>query len=166
MSKRRSRKSSSLIPENLIPTGSTILNCILSDNAFGGYRKGSIVNLIGDSSSGKSLLSFTAFAAVSQLPEFDEYQLYYVYAEAGQSFNVEKLFGKKTAERIILELKDKVGSIAGAVEDYTPSGGSQDLYDALTSLGYREKDLHSAVDNVPKDLPLEEQIRHVLKQIK
>jgi Holliday junction DNA helicase RuvA len=74
--------------------------------------------------------------------------------------------GKKTAERIILELKDKVGSIAGGVDDYTPTGGSQDLYDALMSLGYREKDLHTAVDQVPKDLPLEEQIRHVLKQIK
>ena len=74
--------------------------------------------------------------------------------------------GKKTAERIILELKDKVGSIGGVFDDYTSTSGSRDLYDALMALGYREKDLHSAVDNVPKDLPLEEQIRHVLKQIK
>jgi Holliday junction DNA helicase RuvA len=74
--------------------------------------------------------------------------------------------GKKTAERIILELKDKVGAISGHDSEKMPSRSSNDLYEALMSLGYKEKDLHTAIDQVPKDLSLEEQIRSVLKQIK
>ena len=57
MTSRRKKKRSSNKRENpydsLIPTGSTLLNCALADNPFGGFRKGRIVNLIGDSSAGK-----------------------------------------------------------------------------------------------------------------
>lgn len=84
----------------LIPTGSTLLNLACSDTADGGWGVGKMVNLIGDSSSGKSLLSFTMFAEIVRRREFDEYSLIYDDVEQACEFNVEKLFGKKVANRV------------------------------------------------------------------
>jgi RecA/RadA recombinase len=124
MKKRRKEKSiestKSLIPDELIPTGCTILNCILSDNAFGGYRKGSIVNLIGDSSAGKSILADTTFAAVNSNSQFDDYELIHDDAEAGSSFDMEYLFGKSTAKRIKAPAYDSEGTPihSDTIEDF------------------------------------------------
>jgi len=93
----RRRKKQTEIPETLLPTGCTILNCILADNAFGGLRKGTIINLIGDSSAGKSILSWTIIAAMIAEGYDSSYDFYYDDAEAaGDSFDLEKLFGEKT----------------------------------------------------------------------
>lgn len=57
--------------------------------------------------------------------------------------------GKKTAERMILELKDKMGEIASATA--TPSGASvsgnlkEEAISALESLGFRKRDAEKAV---------------------
>ena len=84
----------------LIPTGSTLLNLACSDTADGGWGVGKMVNLIGDSSSGKSLLSFTMFAEVVRRKEFDDYRLIYDDVEQACEFNIKKLFGKKVADRV------------------------------------------------------------------
>jgi len=60
--------------------------------------------------------------------------------------------GKKTAERIVLELKDKLGGI-------TPSGASAadgvraDLVSALVNLGYHRPAVEKAVDQAMKSAP-------------
>jgi Holliday junction DNA helicase RuvA len=74
--------------------------------------------------------------------------------------------GKRTAERLILELKDKLGPVA--VTSSTAPGGvasnaRRDLSDALLALGYSEREAARAMDKVPKDAPLEEGIRTALK---
>ena len=62
-----------------------------------------------------------------------------------------KGIGKKTAERIIVELKDKVGVAAAweaASAAHAPSGQDLDVNDAvlaLISLGYKQADAHKAV---------------------
>jgi len=114
--KTRSKKSSVKKPEQLIPTGSTGLNNALADNPFGGYRKGTIVNLIGDSSAGKSLLAHTTFAAANQMEEFDDYRFIFDDAECGADFDTEEMFGESTAKRIESPSKKEEGS--DTVEDF------------------------------------------------
>jgi holliday junction DNA helicase RuvA len=67
--------------------------------------------------------------------------------------------GKKTAERIVLELKEKVG----AVETIAPTG---DLVarDALVELGWTVVDAERALQDVDVTLPVEEQVRVVLRK--
>src|SRR5579864_4216483 len=65
--------------------------------------------------------------------------------------------GKKTAERIVLELKEKVG----ATESTVPVG---DLIarDALVELGWTMLDAERALQDVDESLPVEEQVRLAL----
>lgn len=63
-----------------------------------------------------------------------------------------KGIGKKTAERIILELKDKVG----VVQTWEPSDRSDDARDAemgLMALGFKQAEARKAVDRVLKENP-------------
>ena len=98
------------VSDKLLPTGSAILNCILADNPYAGYRKGSIVNVVGDSSAGKSLLAFTTFAAIAANPDFDNYRFIYDDVECADSFDIEGLFGKKVKARLESPYKDNDGN--------------------------------------------------------
>ncbi len=70
--------------------------------------------------------------------------------------------GKKTAERIVLELRDKLPVAVALVKT---SGGAQtgDVLNALTGLGYNEREAQAAVKQLPPDLPLADSIRQALK---
>ena len=73
--------------------------------------------------------------------------------------------GKKSAERIILDLKDKVGiAIQKAqnlqsVEDFT----SDEALEALIALGFNLNDATKSLEQIPRDLPTEERITLALK---
>lgn len=69
--------------------------------------------------------------------------------------------GKKTAERLILELKDKLSGESG-VAGATPSPRDDALH-ALLALGYRDKEASAALAKVAADLSVSEAIRHALK---
>lgn len=67
--------------------------------------------------------------------------------------------GKKTAERIVLELK---GSIADAI---APGGSGEFVArDALVELGYSVVDAERALASIDSGLPVEEQVRLALKR--
>jgi Holliday junction DNA helicase RuvA len=72
--------------------------------------------------------------------------------------------GKKTAERIVLELKEKLGSAAepglSAVGD---APGHIVARDALVELGYSVLDAERALAEVDPDLPAEERVRLALR---
>jgi Holliday junction DNA helicase RuvA len=72
--------------------------------------------------------------------------------------------GKKTAERIVLELKEKIG--AGVVELMaTPSGDTHVVArDALVELGYTLVDAERALADTDPALPPEERVRLALKR--
>lgn len=75
--------------------------------------------------------------------------------------------GKRAAEQIVVELRDKVGLVtSGAAEDIVTRGGvdaGDEAAQALMSLGYSEADAALALLNVDKDLPVEERIRYALQ---
>jgi Holliday junction DNA helicase RuvA len=72
--------------------------------------------------------------------------------------------GKKTAERLLLELKDKLGvELAAAAAPNRAAPASSDVLHALLSLGYSEKEAVGAVKLVPEGLAVAEGIRHALK---
>ena len=56
--------------------------------------------------------------------------------------------GKKTAEKIVLELREKVGTVMGRAE----SGSDGDVVDALIGLGYTLREARDAVHAIPKDI--------------
>jgi Holliday junction DNA helicase RuvA len=72
--------------------------------------------------------------------------------------------GKKTAERLLLELQGKF-SITGA--DSAPgsavSSDSSDIINALQALGYNEKEADWAAKQLPKDVGVSDGIRQALK---
>ena len=72
--------------------------------------------------------------------------------------------GKKTAERICLELRDKLALTAPAAPS-TPTRLSvdDDVHSALVNLGYRPKDAEVALEKARKDLGHEAEFPAVLK---
>lgn len=81
--------------------------------------------------------------------------------------------GKKTAERVVLELKDKMGAIATgdnseivtAVSSVAESSNSAEAVDALVVLGFSRSDASVAVGAMDKSLSVDEMIRLGLKQL-
>ena len=64
--------------------------------------------------------------------------------------------GSKTAERIIVDLKNKVGALAG-------SSGSSEVFDALISLGYNQREVREVVGKLDGSTSQQEQIKQALK---
>ena len=72
--------------------------------------------------------------------------------------------GKKTAERIVLELKEKLAD--GVPEAVTaPSSGAQTVArDALVELGWSVVEAEQALAQTDPDAPAEERVRQALKR--
>jgi Holliday junction DNA helicase RuvA len=72
--------------------------------------------------------------------------------------------GKKTAERILLELKDKLGvELTSAVGINRPAPASSDILNALLALGYSDREAVSAVKQLPEGVAVADGIRQALK---
>jgi len=76
--------------------------------------------------------------------------------------------GKRAAEQIVVELRDKVGQVASeSAEDIVNRpgvSGRDEAIEALTSLGYSPQDAITALYKVDPALPVEERVRQALKQ--
>lgn len=79
--------------------------------------------------------------------------------------------GKKSAERILLELKDKVQSLAEnfSAEDFQPaqiqSTEREDAAEALEALGYTAAEISAAFDKAPENFSTEQLIKFALKNL-
>ncbi len=75
--------------------------------------------------------------------------------------------GKKTAEKIILELRDKIKNMVN--NDEGVGSVTNDALDALTALGYSAQDIRSALAKLPPDIDTNDTqlvIRTVLKIVR
>jgi Holliday junction DNA helicase RuvA len=74
--------------------------------------------------------------------------------------------GKKTAERLLLELKGKLGAdlplAAGAV---ALSDAEADITQALQALGYNEREAQAAIKALPPDIGVSDGIKQALKAL-
>ncbi|WP_019936540.1 Holliday junction branch migration protein RuvA [Bordetella sp. FB-8] len=72
--------------------------------------------------------------------------------------------GKKTAERLLLELRGKLGADVGAVIHAVPDNQT-DILNALLALGYSDKESMAALKQLPQGVGVSEGIKHALKAL-
>jgi len=73
--------------------------------------------------------------------------------------------GKKTAERLLLELKGKLGDAVSGVAVNRDKPAASDVINALLGLGYSDKEAQLAVKHLPEGLSVSEGIRQALKSL-
>jgi Holliday junction DNA helicase RuvA len=71
--------------------------------------------------------------------------------------------GKKTAERLLLELKGKLADATGVSLHAAVDDARQDIANALIALGYNEKEAAAAMKQLPADIGTSDGIRQALK---
>ena len=94
---------------------------------------------------------------------------------SGDTSSLAKLkgLGKKTAERIVLELRDKLpalDSLAGGSSTHpqsttTMTGHSQDALLALLALGYKSAEAQKALQGLDSSLPSAQLVREALRRL-
>ena len=77
--------------------------------------------------------------------------------------------GKKTAERLVVEMKDKISEISDEESNASQPGVNSavaESINALVNLGYKTKDAKNILDKIESDgLSVEELIRQALKSL-
>ena len=110
----------------------------------------------------------TALAVLSGLSVADLAQAV-LLQESGRLVKIPGI-GKKTAERLLLELKDKLGKTLSAppraAQAPQAAGDSRsDILHALVALGYNEKEGLAALKTVPEETGVSEGIRLALRAL-
>ncbi|MFA5490978.1 MAG: Holliday junction branch migration protein RuvA [Candidimonas sp.] len=73
--------------------------------------------------------------------------------------------GKKTAERLLLEMRGKLGADLGAAPGRGVGSGRDDILNALVSLGYSANEAQKAMKSLPEDTDVAQGIRLALKAL-
>jgi Holliday junction DNA helicase RuvA len=84
--------------------------------------------------------------------------------EAGRLVKIPGI-GKKTAERLLLELKGKMGSDLGLSPAAQIHSAQNDIMQALMTLGYSDKEASAAFKQLPADIGVSEGIKQALKAL-
>jgi len=85
--------------------------------------------------------------------------------EAGRLTKIPGI-GKKTAERLLLELKDKLGAdMTTAIGIHRAPPATSDVMHALIALGYSDKEAVAAIKQLPEGLAVADGIRQALKSL-
>ena len=73
--------------------------------------------------------------------------------------------GKKTAERLLLELKGKMAPVLATPDWSAVSDAQTDILQALIALGYSDKEAQLALKALPTDVSVSEGIKQALKAL-
>jgi len=84
--------------------------------------------------------------------------------EAGRLVKVPGI-GKKTAERLLLELKGKLAPALGAAGVVVANDAQADILQALIALGYSDKEAQLALKALPPDATVSDGIKLALKSL-
>ncbi len=105
----------------------------------------------------RTALSILSGLSVSELAQAIALQ------ETGRLIKVPGI-GKKTAERLLLELKGKLGD-ALSVSHSPASDAQADILQALVALGYSDKEASAALKALPANVGVSEGIKTALKAL-
>jgi len=107
----------------------------------------------------------TALAVLSGLSA-DELARAVALQEAGRLVKIPGI-GKKTAERLLLELKDKLpkSTLGGAATATAAPDAGSDIVNALLALGYSEREALAATKGLPAGVAVSDGIRQALKSL-
>ena len=105
----------------------------------------------------------TALAVLSGLSVADIAQAV-TAQDAGRLVKVPGI-GKKTAERLLLELKGKIGADLGLASTAAATDAQADILQALVALGYSDKEAAASLKSLPKDVGVSEGIKQALKAL-
>jgi Holliday junction DNA helicase RuvA len=88
-----------------------------------------------------------------------------VFNEQADVFSLVPGVGKKTAQKILLSLQDRVAVVEGLAPIAAMSEVDSEVLTALTTLGYSVVEAQSALQSIPKDAPMdvEERLRLALQ---
>ncbi|SFI78734.1 Holliday junction branch migration protein RuvA [Nitrosomonas sp. Nm34] len=104
----------------------------------------------------------TALALLSGLSVADIHQV--VATQDSVRFTRIPGIGKKTAERLLLELRDKLDFDTNHFDTVTASARSDnDILNALRSLGYNDREVDWAVKQLPNNIAVSDGIKQALK---
>ncbi|MBR3149902.1 MAG: Holliday junction branch migration protein RuvA [Eubacterium sp.] len=79
--------------------------------------------------------------------------------------------GKKTAERVVLELKDKMAGIGASatevqnIQSVATSDNAQEAVEVLVSLGFNQSDAATVIGAMDKSLSVDDMVRKGLRQL-
>lgn len=110
--------------------------------------------------------------AILSLFNYEKVLLFIASGDA-KSLTAASGVGIKLAQRMVLELKDKVGSVASedvfetvnAVGNANASAPAKEAIEALVSLGYSQSEATLAVSKLDSSLPTDDLIRSALKML-
>lgn len=74
--------------------------------------------------------------------------------------------GKRTAERVVLELRDRVGALNGAPVAVPAAAAFLAARDGLVALGFRPEEADAALTDAPEGLDAEGLVRHGLGRLR
>lgn len=152
-----------------ISTGSTILNLALSQKSvYGGFARNRIINIVGDGSSGKTLISLEsahwAFRNIKKIkskifPAVDNVRIIYINRERVMDFPIEKMYGQDFVDAVewrydITTIED-FGRFFGRLAIEHKDGDCiiviLDSWDSINSEAGQERFKESALKDKPSD---------------
>lgn len=178
----------------VIDCGGVGYACMTTNNTLSQLKKGEKKKLYTYLNVGESIFDLYGFATQNELNSFKlllgvsgvgpkaalailsantpEGLAMAIVTEDAKSLTAAQGIGKKIAQRIILELKDKLAKEQGSFDAHAgtlspaPTGGTvQEAASALSVLGYSSQEISVALKGVNAALPVEEIIRQTLKKM-
>lgn len=158
-----SEKRQALRKEDLLKTGSTLLDIAISGHRGGGFTKGRYFWMVGDSSSGKTFLMLTCLAEAAINPQFNKHRFIYDNVEDGALMDFKKYFGPRMAARVEPPAVDKEGEpvYSSTIEEFyfnlddALNGAAPCIYllDSMDALGsaYSDKKFQEAKKSARKE---------------
>lgn len=124
-------------PADFVSSGSTLLNLALTNHPDCGWKLGRMANVIGDSGAGKTVLCMTSIAETCNNDDKSDVNTKFDDGENAFEFNVRKMFGKATEERLDMidppsdNIEQFSDNLADAIKEGEPFIYVLDSFDSL-----------------------------------
>lgn len=127
---------------DLVSSASTLLNLRCSGFSTGAFKLGTMINIVGDSHVGKSILALSILAECAHDDRFNDYVLIYDDTENASFFDITAMFGKKLSKRLEVVQSRFFEEWQSRMEKIFKSGKSViyvlDSFDGMKTIDYEK----------------------------